>query len=51
MNKKDYHRHIIAACKREQEEKAEAQNKIDVEILYMQMEDSRDMYRLKCEEL
>ena len=51
MNKREYQRHISEAFRREQEEKAESQNKIDVQILYSQLEDSRDMYRLKCKEL
>jgi len=51
MSKRDYQRHIVEACKRDKEERAEVQNKIDSEIKYLQLESNRDMYRLKCDEL
>ena len=49
MNNRDYQRHIVESCKRDKEERAEIQNKIDVEIIYLQLQDKCDLVQDKCD--
>ena len=54
MNNRDYQRHISESCRRDKEERAEAQNKIAAEMQYLEMERHRDLlqmdvYRLEKE--